>query len=80
MEFDNIGSWSLPLFLLHIGKLNNKKNAYGLLFNVVITDTKLTKKQREFNITPYRVKFYYLYYCDKMLNLEGYIFEKFFTT
>ena len=35
-----------------------------------------TKKERKFNITPYEE----IFYCDKILNLEGYIFEKFFTT
>ena len=39
-----------------------------------------TKKQRNFNITPYGDFFYYLTYWDKIQNLEGYIFEKCFTT
>ena len=40
----------------------------------------IQKKQRKFNITPYGESFYQLTYWDKILSLECYIFEKFFTT
>ena len=47
-------------------------------FVFVFTALNNTKKQRKFNInTPYGKIFYQLTYWDKILNLDGYIFEKF---
>ena len=37
------------------------------------------KKRHKINFAPYGEHFYYLTYQDKILNLEGYIFKKFFT-
>ena len=45
---------------------------FFVLFNAVTTDSKLTLHHIWEN-------FYYLTYEDKIWNLEGYIFEKFFT-
>ena len=38
------------------------------------------KDSLQSNITPYGEKFYSLIYWDKIWNLEGYLFEKSFTT
>ena len=46
---------------------------FFVLFNAVKTDKKLTLHHIGFFF------YYYLTYQDKILNLEGYIFEKFFT-
>ena len=52
----------------------------NVTFVSVFTALNNTKKQREFNITPYGENFYQLTYWEKIKNLEGYIFVKFFTT
>ena len=49
-------------------------------FVSVFTALNNTKKQRRFNITPCGENVYQLTYLDKILNPEGYIFDKFFTT
>ena len=46
----------------------------------VFTAINNTKKQRKFNITSYGENVNQLTYWDKISNLEGYIFEKFFAT
>ena len=48
-------------------------------FVSVFTALNNTHMQRKFNITPCGKIFYYLTYWEKNQNLEGYIFEKFFT-
>ena len=39
----------------------------------------MRETRSKINIAPYEENFYYLTYQDKILNLDCYIFEKFFT-
>ena len=49
---------------------------FSLLFCIVYCSGNRLK----INMTPYLENVYYLTYRDKIKNLVGYIFEKFFTT
>ena len=49
------------------------------LFSLVFYIVYSSKNRLKVNIRPYGI-FFYLIYRDKLSNLEGYIFEKVFTT
>ena len=48
-------------------------------FPLLFCTVECSENRQKINIAPYGKKFYYLTYKNKILNLDSYIFEKFFT-